>query len=133
MEKIEHIGIAVENLEDAHRVFETLFDRTHYKIEEVEREGVKTSFIQMGESKIELLEGTREDSPIQKFIQKKGQGTHHIAFAVKDIRAEMKRLNEAGFQLLHEEPVPGADGKIICFLHPKSTGGVLIELCQDAE
>ncbi|MFT7588839.1 MAG: methylmalonyl-CoA/ethylmalonyl-CoA epimerase [Limisphaerales bacterium] len=129
--RIEHIGIAVPELKEANALFEKLFDRPHYKVESVEREGVSTSFFKMGEAKIELLEATKEDSPISKFITKKGPGIHHIAFAVEDIKAEMHRLKEEGFQLLHEQPVSGADGKIICFLHPKSTGGVLVELCQD--
>ncbi len=130
--RIEHLGIAVRDLEQANALFEKLFGHSPYKTESVEREGVSTSFFRLGESKIELLEATREQSPIAQFIEKRGEGLHHIAFAVEDIRAEMKRLREAGFVLLHQEPVPGADGKIICFLHPKSTNGVLVELCQDA-
>ena len=108
------------------------FGHAAYKKETVEREGVSTSFFKLGESKVELLEATRTESPIAQFIEKRGEGLHHVAFAVDDIRAEMTRLREAGFRLLHEEPVPGADGKIICFLHPKSTNGILVELCQDA-
>jgi methylmalonyl-CoA/ethylmalonyl-CoA epimerase len=131
--RIEHLGIAVRNLAEANELFEKLFGHAHYKTESVEREGVSTSFFRLGETKVELLEATREQSPIAQYIEKRGEGLHHVAFAVEDIRAEMKRLREAGFRLLHEEPVPGADGKIICFLHPKSTNGVLVELCQDAQ
>jgi methylmalonyl-CoA/ethylmalonyl-CoA epimerase len=131
--RIEHLGIAVRNLEEANQLFEKLFGHSPYKTETVEREGVSTSFFRLGESKVELLEATREQSPIAQFIEKRGEGLHHVAFAVDDIRAEMARLRDAGFRLLHEEPVPGADGKIICFLHPKSTNGILVELCQDAE
>lgn len=129
--RIEHLGIAVRNLEEANELFRKLFDRSHYKTESVEREGVTTSFFQLGEAKVELLETTREDSAIGKFLEKRGEGLHHVAFAVDDIRAEMKRLQEEGFRLLNPEPLPGADGKIICFLHPKDTAGVLVELCQD--
>ena len=129
---IEHLGIAVKSLEQANALFESLFDHGPYKTETVEREGVSTSFFALGETKVELLESTRDDSAISKFIDKRGEGLHHVAFAVDDIRAEMARLRDRGFRLLHDEPVPGADGKIICFLHPKSTGGVLVELCQDA-
>ncbi len=132
MKKIEHLGIAVENLEKANEVFKKLLGKAHYKVETVEREGVSTSFFEIGESKIELLEATNENSAIHKFIGKKGQGIHHIALAVDDILSEMKRLKEEGFILLSEEPLSGADNKLICFLHPKSTNGVLIELCQDA-
>lgn len=129
--RIEHLGIAVRNLEEANELFRKLFDRSHYKTESVEREGVTTSFFQLGEAKVELLETTREDGAIGKFLEKRGEGLHHVAFAVDDIRAEMKRLQEEGFRLLNPEPLPGADGKIICFLHPKDTAGVLVELCQD--
>ncbi len=131
--RIEHLGIAVRGLEEANALFERLFDHAPYKTERVEREGVSTSFFRLGDTKIELLESTKPESAIGKFIEKRGEGIHHIAFAVDDIRAEMARLRERGFKLLHEQPVPGADGKIICFLHPKSTNGVLVELCQDAE
>lgn len=131
MVKIEHIGIAVKALEDANKLFSLLFGRENYKTETVEREGVSTSFFKVGESKIELLEANSVESPIAKFIEKRGEGIHHIAFAVDDIEAEMRRLSEAGFELLHKKPVAGADGKLICFLHPKSTGGVLVELCMD--
>lgn len=133
MEKIEHIGIAVKNLDESNKLFASLFGKPHYKIEVVESEGVKTSFFEAGPNKIELLEGTTPDSPISKFIEKKGEGIHHIAFAVKDIHAEIERLKGEGFRMIHEQPKTGADNKIIAFLHPKSTNGVLIELCQDAE
>lgn len=131
MDKIEHIGIAVKDIEASNKLFASLFGEQHYKMEEVASEGVKTSFFKTGPNKIELLEATNPDSPIAKFIEKKGEGIHHIAFAVKDIRAEMKRLSEEGFTLLNEEPKHGADNKLVAFLHPKTTNGVLIELCQD--
>ncbi|WP_027001263.1 methylmalonyl-CoA epimerase [Hugenholtzia roseola] len=130
-EKPEHIGIAVQNLEQANALFAKLLGKAHYKIEAVVSEHVLTSFFQVGETKIELLEGTSEESPIRKFIEKKGQGIHHIAFEVADIEAEMQRLAAEGFVLLNEKPKRGADNKLICFLHPKSTAGVLIELCQE--
>ncbi len=133
MQKIEHIGIAVKDLAASNLVFEKLFGAAPYKAEAVASEGVTTSFFMMGESKIELLEATNPDSPIAKFIEKKGEGIHHIAFAVADIHAEMKRLQAEGFILLNEVPKRGADNKIVCFLHPKSTNGVLIELCQEAD
>ena len=133
MHKIEHIGIAVKNIEEANKVYRSLLGATHYKTETVESEGVATSFFMCGESKIELLEATREDSPIAKFIEKKGEGIHHIAFAVKDIKAEVKRLSKEGFIALNKEPKKGADGKWVVFLHPKSSHGVLVELCQDIE
>lgn len=132
MRKIEHIGVAVKSIEDSNVLFEKLFGKAHYKIEEVGSEGVNTSFFHIGPNKIELLEATNPDSPIAKFIEKKGEGIHHIAFDVEDIRAEMKRLQAEGFTLLNEEPKKGADNKLVCFLHPKTTNGVLIELCQDA-
>lgn len=132
MNKIEHLGIAVENLSEANETFKKLLGRSHYKVETVEREGVSTSFFELGESKIELLEAKSEESAIAKFIAKRGQGIHHVAIAVDDIRAEMQRLKNEGFILLSEEPLSGADNKLICFLHPKSTCGVLVELCQDA-
>lgn len=131
MKKIEHIGIAVKSLDNSNALFAKLFGKEHYKIEAVEREGVKTSFFILGETKIELLESTNEESAISKFIEKRGEGVHHIAYAVDDIYAEMHRLEAAGFQLLNKEPLPGADNKLICFLHPKSTNGVLVELCMD--
>lgn len=129
--KLEHIGIAVRNMESANQLFADLFDDEHYKIEEVESEGVKTSFFQVGESKIELLEATNEDSAIAKFIEKRGEGIHHLAFEVKDIDAELERLEKKGFKLIHTTPKDGADNKRIAFLHPKSTNGVLVELCQE--
>ena len=131
MNKIEHIGIAVKSLSESNELFKKLFNVPHYKIEEVESEGVKTSFFQVGPNKIELLEATSPDSPIAKFIDKKGEGMHHIAIDVEDILAEMKRLEGEGFILLNKEPKVGADNKLICFLHPKSTNGVLVELCQE--
>ncbi|HOS47190.1 MAG TPA: methylmalonyl-CoA epimerase [Bacteroidia bacterium] len=131
MLKIEHIGIAVKNLENSNALFAKIFNAPHYKMEGVESEGVMTSFFQVGENKIELLEATNPDSPIAKFIEKKGEGIHHIAFDVADIRAEMKRLEEEGFVLLNKEPKNGADNKLVCFLHPKGTNGVLVELCQE--
>lgn len=128
--KIEHIGIAVRDLAQGNALFAALLGVEHYKIEEVEREGVRTSFFRAGEAKVELLEAMHADSPIAKFIDKRGEGIHHIAFEVADIRAEIARLQAAGFAFIATEPKAGADGKIICFLHPKSTGGTLIELCQ---
>jgi methylmalonyl-CoA/ethylmalonyl-CoA epimerase len=130
MLKIEHLGIAVKNIEQSNSLFEKLLNTPPYKMEEVATEGVRTSFFKVGDSKIELLEATREDSPIAKFIEKKGEGIHHIAFEVADIHAEMKRLEAEGFTLLNKEPKRGADNKWVCFLHPKGTNGVLIELCQ---
>lgn len=131
MLKIEHIGIAVKNIEQSNELFSKLFNKHPYKLEKVESEGVSTSFFMMGESKIELLEATNPESAIAKFIDKKGEGIHHIAFEVADIHAEMKRLQSEGFTLLNTEPKKGADNKLICFLHPKSSNGVLIELCQE--
>ncbi|APY08414.1 methylmalonyl-CoA epimerase [Winogradskyella sp. J14-2] len=131
MKKIEHIGIAVKDIEKSNELFKALFDKSHYKIEEVESEGVKTSFFKCGPNKIELLQATNENSPIAKFIEKKGEGIHHIAFAVDNIEEEINRLTEEGFEMIHKVPKKGADNKIIAFLHPKSTNSVLIELCQD--
>jgi methylmalonyl-CoA/ethylmalonyl-CoA epimerase len=131
VEKIEHIGIAVKNIEEANKVYEKLLGVSPYKMESVESEGVNTSFFQTGESKVELLESIKPESAIAKFIEKKGEGVHHIAFAVKDIKAEMSRLAEEGFTILNEEPKKGADNKMVCFIHPKNTKGVLIELCQE--
>ncbi|MFZ9941980.1 MAG: methylmalonyl-CoA epimerase [Bacteroidia bacterium] len=131
MEKIEHVGIAVKNLKASGDTYARLLGQAPYKTEGVESEGVMTMFFKTGDSKIELLEATSPDSPIAKFIEKRGEGIHHIAFAVKDIRAEMKRLEAEGFNLLNSEPKPGADNKLVCFLHPKGTNGVLVELCQD--
>jgi methylmalonyl-CoA/ethylmalonyl-CoA epimerase len=130
VEKIEHIGIAVKNLTEANQVYEKLLGVAPYKIESVESEGVSTSFFRIGESKIELLEASHPESPIAKFIEKKGEGIHHIAFAVKDIEQEIERLQKEGFEIINEEPKIGADKQRICFLHPKSSQGVLIELCQ---
>lgn len=131
MLKIEHIGIAVKSLETSNEIFSKIFNKPHYKEEEVVSEGVKTSFFQLADSKIELLEATHTESPIAKFIDKKGEGIHHIAFEVEDIWAEMKRLESEGFTLLNIEPKNGADNKLVCFLHPKTTNSVLIELCQE--
>lgn len=129
--KLEHIGIAVKDIAASNELFEALFNSPHYKIEDVESEGVKTSFFQVGESKIELLEATNKDSAIAKFIEKKGEGIHHLAFEVEDIDFEIERLSGLGFQLIHQTPKDGADNKRIAFLHPKSTNSVLVELCQD--
>ncbi|MEQ8908411.1 MAG: methylmalonyl-CoA epimerase [Vicingaceae bacterium] len=131
MRKIEHLGIAVKNIDESAKLYETLLGKPAYKTEKVESEGVTTLFFQVGESKIELLEATNPDSPIAKFIEKKGEGIHHIAYDVEDIEAEIARLKAEGFQLIHETPKSGADNKKIAFLHPKSTGGVLVELCQE--
>ena len=131
MNKIEHIGIAVENLEASNKLFAKLLGTSHYKIEEVQSEGVKTSFFQSGPNKIELLEASSPDSPIAKFLKKRGEGIHHIAFAVDDIEMEIDRLKSKGFKVLNEVPKKGADNKLVAFLHPKGTNGVLIELCQE--
>ncbi|WP_226388759.1 methylmalonyl-CoA epimerase [Penaeicola halotolerans] len=131
MTKIEHIGIAVKEIAAADKIYSKLLGVDPYKQEEVASEGVLTSFFKIGDSKIELLEATREDSPIAKFIEKKGEGIHHIAFDVEDIHAEMDRLRAEGFVLLNEQPKRGADNKLVCFIHPKSAHGVLIELCQE--
>ncbi len=131
MDKIEHIGIAVNDLAASNIVFEKILGTPHYKIEEVASEGVRTSFFQSGPNKIELLEAISDDSPIAKFLDKKGEGVHHIAFAVTDIKAEISRLKSEGFVVLNEEPKRGADNKWVAFLHPKSTNGVLVELCQE--
>lgn len=130
--KIEHIGIAVKNLESANLLFEKIFNEAHYKTEAVTTENVNTSFFKVGDNKIELLEATHPDSAIAKFIEKRGEGIHHIAFDVEDIVKEMERLKAGGFVLLNTEPKKGADNKLVCFLHPKGTNGVLIELCQEA-
>ncbi len=131
MQRIEHIGIAVKDLTASIALFEQLLNTPCYKTEVVAREGVETAFFQTGESKIELLQASSEDSPISKFIARKGEGIHHIAFAVENIEAEMRRLEALGFELLSDAPKPGADGKQVCFLHPRGTNGVLIELCAD--
>ena len=130
MYTIEHIGIAVKSLEQSDPLFRKLLNASPYKHEEVHDQGVITSFFQAGQAKIELLEATHPDSPIARFIERKGEGIHHIAFEVEDIRVEMKRLKEEGFQLLQEEPTIGADNKWVCFIHPRSANGVLIEICQ---
>lgn len=131
MLKIEHIGIAVKSLEQSMPLFEKLLNTTCYKTEMVQTENVNTAFFKKGETKIELLESTNEDGVIQKYIDKKGEGIHHLAFEVEDIFSEMNRLKKEGFILLNEEPKNGADNKLVCFLHPKSTNSVLIELCQE--
>jgi methylmalonyl-CoA/ethylmalonyl-CoA epimerase len=129
--KIEHIGIAVKNIDEANSLFEKLLGIPSYKMEKVESESVVTSFFQTGTNKIELLMATNPESPIAKFLEKKGEGIHHIAFDVDDIETEVIRLKKEGFVLINEHPRPGADNKIVVFLHPKSTNGVLIELCQE--
>ncbi len=131
MQKIEHIGIAVKSLETSNLIFEKLFGAPAYKQEEVISEGVKTSFFRNGPNKIELLEATNPESPIAKFLDKKGEGIHHIAFAVENIVTEIARLKAEGFVILNEIPKKGADNKLVAFLHPKTTNGVLIELCQE--
>lgn len=131
MQKIEHIGIAVKSLEAAIPVFEKLLNTPCYKTEAVESEKVNTAFFQNGPNKIELLESLDPEGVIARFIEKKGEGLHHVAFAVEDIEAEMKRLQDQGFVLLNEKPKAGADNKLVCFLHPKHTHGVLVELCCD--
>ena len=129
--KIEHIGIAVKDLGISDELFSKLLGTENYKQESVEREGVTTSFYKVGDSKIELVEASREGSPIAKFIDKKGEGIHHLAFGVEDIHAEIARLKKEGFQFISEEPKDGADNKVVVFLHPRSTNGVLVELCQE--
>ena len=131
MIRIEHIGIAVKDLAAAEELYHRLLGIPSYKREAVESEGVITSFFRVGPNKIELLESTRPDGPIAKAIEKRGEGIHHVAFEVEDIRAEMARLKAEGFQLLSAEPKPGADNKLVCFVHPKSTNGVLLELTQE--
>ena len=131
MQKVEHIGIAVGDLAAAVPLFERLLGSVCYKTEEVESERVTTAFFRSGETKIELLQGLDADSVISKFVARRGEGMHHIAFAVEDIHAEMRRLAAEGFTLLNTEPKPGADNKLVCFLHPKDTAGVLVELCMD--
>jgi len=129
--KLEHIGIAVKSLGVSDELFEKLLGKKSYKKETVEREGVTTSFYETGESKIELLEASNTESPIAKFIDKKGEGIHHLAFGVNNILEEIERLKKEGFQFISEEPKQGADNKLVVFLHPKSTNGVLVELCQE--
>jgi len=129
--KLEHIGIAVKSLGVSDELFEKLLGKKSYKNETVEREGVTTSFYETGESKIELLEANNSESPIAKFIEKRGEGVHHLAFGVENILKEVERLKKEGFQFIYEEPKEGADNKLVVFLHPKSTNGVLVELCQE--
>lgn len=129
--RIEHIGIAVKDLRAAEAVYARLLGSSSYKREAVESEGVTTSFFRSGPNKIELLESTRADGPIARAIEKRGEGIHHIAFEVADIRAEMARLKAEGFILVNDEPKRGADNKLVCFVHPKSANGVLVELCQE--
>jgi methylmalonyl-CoA/ethylmalonyl-CoA epimerase len=131
MLKVEHIGIAVRSFEKSIPLFSKLLNTNCYKQEEVASEKVRTAFFQKGETKIELLESTAPDGVIQKFIEKKGEGIHHIAFEVADVYAEMERLQSEGFTLINPQPKEGADNKLVCFLHPKDTNGVLIELCQE--
>ena len=131
IKKIEHIGIAVKSLQHSNELFKKLFGKEHYKVEAVASESVSTSFFMLGETKVELLEATNSDSAISKFIEKKGEGIHHIAYEVDDIYVEMDRLKTEGFEVLNKEPKLGADNKLIFFLHPKSTNGVLVELCQE--
>ncbi|SRR6056297_286022 len=131
VKRVEHIGIAVSNVQEANALFESLLGQAPYKEESVASEGVRTSFFIEDHTKIELLGATRPDSPIAKFIDRKGGGMHHIAFLVEDIYDEMERLKASGFQLLNDSPKVGADNKLICFIHPKSAGGVLVELCQE--
>lgn len=132
MRKIEHIGIAVKDLEKSNEVFKKLFGKEHYKVETVESEAVSTSFFQLGETKIELLEATAEQSAIAKYLDKNREGIHHIAFDVEDIYAEIERLKNEGFQFISETPKKGADNKLVVFIHPKTANGLLVELCQDA-
>ncbi len=131
MEKLEHIGIAVKNIDQTNPLFASLLGQEHYKIELVESEGVRTSFFNIGGVKIELLEATNPESPIAKFIEKKGEGIHHLAFSVSNISKSIQSYKKKGFEVVNEAPKRGADNKMICFLHPKSTAGVLIELCED--
>jgi methylmalonyl-CoA/ethylmalonyl-CoA epimerase len=131
IKKIEHLGIAVKDFEKSIAVYEKLFQTPCYKIEKVESEGVNTAFFQIGESKIELLEATKPESPIAKFLEKKGNGFHHVAFETDNIEGEINRLIKAGFELIHQTPKDGADNKRIAFLHPKSADGLLVELCQE--
>jgi methylmalonyl-CoA/ethylmalonyl-CoA epimerase len=131
MERLEHIGIAVKDIKAANTLFTTLLGRSAYKVEEVESEGVRTSFFEISGLKIELLEATRPDSPIAKFIEKRGEGIHHLAFEVDNIEQSLQDYRSKGFELINQQPKKGADNKQIAFLHPKSTNGVLVELCQE--
>jgi len=133
MRKIEHLGIAVKNIEESNKLYEKLLGAGPYKEEIVESEKVKTSFFRVGNNKIELVQSLEETGVISKFIEKKGEGIHHVAFDVPDIKAEMQRLSDEGFKLLSEEPRKGADNKLVCFIHPKTTGGILVELCQNID
>lgn len=132
MKKIEHIGIAVKDLKKANKTFKKLLGKEHYKVETVESEQVSTSFFEVGESKIELLEAQSQESAIAKYLSKNREGIHHIAFAVDDINAEINRLKNEGFTFISDEPKKGADNKLVAFIHPKSANGLLVELCQDA-
>jgi len=131
MNKLEHIGIAVKSLENSKQIFKDILGTDSYKMEPVESENVNTLFYQVGDTKIELLEATSEDSPIAKFIEKRGEGIHHLAFDVDDVQAKIDELKEKGYRMIHDHPKSGADNKIIAFMHPKSSNGVLVELCQD--
>ncbi|WP_029331390.1 methylmalonyl-CoA epimerase [Gillisia marina] len=131
MNKIEHIGIAVKNLEEANKTYQAIMGVASYKTEKVESEGVDTSFFKVGDSKIELLAATNPESPIAKFLEKRGEGIHHLAFNVEDIQSEIDRLKGEGFVLLNDFPKSGADNKLVAFMHPKSANGVLVELCQE--
>lgn len=133
MRKIEHLGIAVKSIEDSNNLFERLLGVAPYKEEIIDKEQVKTSFFRVGNNKIELVQSLQSDSVISKFIEKKGEGIHHVAFDVPDIKAEMTRLKEQGFKLVSEEPYKGADNKLVCFVHPKTAGGILVELCQNID
>ncbi|MDB4160772.1 methylmalonyl-CoA epimerase [Bacteroidia bacterium] len=133
MQKIEHIGIAVRDIEESNKLFAKLLNTEHYKMEAVESEGVITSFFRIGDVKIELLQATKETSAIHSFVEKKGEGVHHIAFAVEDVNTELKRLKAEGFDAIHQEAKDGADGKVIAFLHPKSTNSVLTEICSNKD
>ncbi|MBL7850952.1 MAG: methylmalonyl-CoA epimerase [Cyclobacteriaceae bacterium] len=133
MNKLEHIGIAVRNLEESNRLFTRLLGVEPYKMETVEREGVRTSFFRVGDVKIELLESTRPGSAIDTFIEKRGEGIHHLAFDVHDVQQKIVEFTHDGFKVLTDKPLPGADNKVIAFLHPKSTNGVLVEICQDKD
>jgi methylmalonyl-CoA/ethylmalonyl-CoA epimerase len=131
MEKLEHIGIAVKSIDQANKLFSKLLGKEHYKVENVESEGVRTAFFELGGVKIELLESTKPDSAIAKFIEKRGEGVHHLAFEVNDISASIRNYEQKGFEVINKEPKKGADNKLISFLHPKLTAGVLIELCEE--
>ena len=133
MNKIEHIGIAVKNIDEANKLWSLLLNTKPYKQEVVENQGVITSFFKTGDSKIELLASAKPDSAIARFLEKRGEGIHHIAFDVTDIDAEIKRLEKNGFELINKTAEPGADNKVIAFLHPKSSNGVLVELCMEAK